>query len=133
MILEYLSEAVELAVNVRHLFVATADENGIPHLATAERLVLEDVDQVTVTAWFCPKTAENVDENENVSLVVWDSDRDVGFQLVGTVVKMLDLAMLNGFLPEEQDAGPQIERKLVIKIHHVLHFSHTHHNDTDLD
>lgn len=132
MILSHLAEAADLAARLNHLFVTTADEDGIPHMAIAERMVLEDEDLVTVTAWFCPQTAENVDDNDNVSLVVWDREKDAGFQLVGKVERMLDLAMLNGFMPEEQ-AVPQIERKLVIRVSHVLRFSHGHHSDTDLD
>lgn len=133
MMLTHLAEAVNLAARLNHLFVATVNGDGIPHLAIAERIILEGEDQVAVTAWFCPKTAGNVAENGNISLVVWDRDQDTGFQLVGNVEKMLDLAMMDGFLPEEQDSLPQIERKLVIRVQHVLRFSHTHHNDTDLD
>lgn len=133
MILQYLAEAMALAGQVNHLFVATADAAGVPHLAIAERIVLEGEDLVTVTAWFCPRTAENVDANAKVALVVWDRGRDAGFQLVGEVEQVLDLAILNGFLPEESEPVPQIERKLVVRVRHVLRFSHAHHSDTDLD
>ena len=51
---EILARSVKLAESVRHLFVATVNKQGIPHLATAERITLEGRDQVAVTAWFCP-------------------------------------------------------------------------------
>jgi len=129
---EILEQAMALAEHVRHLFVATVNAKGIPHLATAERIVLEGDDLVGVTAWFCPKTAENVDANANISVVIWDSERDVGFQLVGEVTQVRDLAMLNGYMPEETEPIPQIERKLVVKVCHILKFSHAHHSDSEL-
>lgn len=132
MIPAHLAEALALAGKGRQLFVATADAAGIPHLAIAERITLEGEDTVGVTAWFCPRTAENVDENAAISLVIWDEPRDAGFQLIGEVTQVLDLAMLNGFIPEETEPVPQIERKLVVRVEHVLTFSHAHHSDTDL-
>ena len=129
---EILARSVKLAESVRHLFVATVNEQGTPHLATAERITLEDRDRVAVTAWFCPQTAENVQSNPAVSVAVWDSDRDLGFQLVGKVERVVDLAMLDGFIPEETAVSPQIERKLVIRVLHILNFSHAPHSDTEV-
>lgn len=132
MIPNHLAEALVLARNVRQLFVATADANGIPHLAIAERITLERENTVGVTAWFCPQTADNVDENKNVSLVVWDEQRDAGFQLIGEVMQVLDLAMLDGFIPGEIEPVPQVERKLVVRVNQILTFSHAHHSDIGL-
>lgn len=132
MIPDHLAEALQLAANVGQLFVATADAKGIPHLAIAERITLEGEDTVGVTGWFCPRTAENVDENASVSLVVWDEQRDAGFQLVGKVTQVLDLAILDGYIPGEFETVPQIERKLVVRVNHILTFCHAHHSDIDL-
>lgn len=128
---ETLAKSVKLAETVRHLLVATVNDQGTPHLATAERLTLEDRDRVAVTAWFCPQTAENVETNPAISVAVWDSDRDLGYQLIGEVEQVVDLAMLDGFIPGETAVSPQIERKLVIRVHHILHFSHAPHSDTE--
>jgi hypothetical protein len=126
-----LARSIKLAESVRYLLVATVNAQGTPHLATAERITLEDRDRVAVTAWFCPQTAENVQANPAISVAVWDSDRDLGFQLVGEVEKVVDLAMLDGFIPEETAVSPQIERKLVIRVRHILDFSHAPHSDTE--
>ena len=127
-----LAKSVELAEKVKHLLVATVNEQGSPHLATAERIALEADDLVAVTAWFCPETANNVQTNPNISIAIWDSERDIGFQLVGEVERVVDLAMLDGFLPGEPAASPQIEQKLVIRVRHILHFSHAPHSDTEV-
>lgn len=129
---EILAGSVKLAESVRHLFVATVNEQGTPHLATAERITLEGRDRVAVTAWFCPQTAVNVQTNPAISVVVWDSDRDLGFQLIGEVERVVDLAMLDGFIPGETAVSPQIERKLVIRVDHILNFSHAPHSDTQV-
>lgn len=127
-----LVRSIKLAESVRYLLVATVNAQGTPHLATAERITLEDRDRVAVTAWFCPQTAENVQANPAISVAVWDSDRDLGFQLVGEVEKVVDLAMLDGFIPEETAVFPQIERKLVIRVRHILDFSHAPHSDSEV-
>lgn len=127
-----LSKAVELAGTVRHIFVATANEKGIPHLATAERMTMEEGGVVLVTAWFCPQTASNVLTNPAISVVVWDSGKDLGFQLVGEVEKVVEVTMPDGFIPGETVVYPQIERKLVVRVRHVLNFGHAMHSDTDV-
>lgn len=48
MIPTHLTGALALARHVRQLFVATADTNGIPHLAIAERITLERENTVGV-------------------------------------------------------------------------------------
>lgn len=130
--IEILAQAVKLAETVGHLLVATVNEQGIPHLATAERIALEDRDQVAVTAWFCPQTASNVQTNPAISVVVWESGRDSGFQLIGAVEKVVDLAMQNGYIPGEKVVYPQIERKLIVKVRQILNFSHALHSDADV-
>lgn len=129
---ETLAKSVKLAEKVRHLLVTTVNEQGVPHLATAERITLEGRDRVAVTAWFCPQTASNVQTNPAISVVVWESGRDFGFQLVGEVEKVVDLAMQNGYIPGETVVYPQVERKLVVRVRHLLNFSHVPHSDTEI-
>lgn len=128
---ETLAKSVELAGTVRHLLVATVSEHGAPHLATAERISLEDRDLVGVTAWFCPQTADNVQTNPAISVAIWDSGNDLGYQLVGEVERVVDLSVLDGYIPGETAISPQIERKLLIRVRHILHFSHAPHSDTE--
>ena len=126
---ESLAKMVQLAGTVRHLFVATVNEEGTPHLATAEHITLEDWDLVTLTAWFCPQTAKNVQTNPALSVVVWDRDRDVGFQLTGEVEQVVEVTMSNGYIPGESVVYPQIERKLIIRVRQILNFGHAMHRE----
>jgi predicted pyridoxine 5'-phosphate oxidase superfamily flavin-nucleotide-binding protein len=129
---ETLGKAVELAGTVKYIFVATANEKGSPHLATAERITMEEGDLVLVTAWFCPQTASNVLINPAISLIVWDSGKDLGFQLVGEVEKVVEVTIQDGFIPGETVVYPQIERKLVVRVQNILNFGHAMHSDAEV-
>ncbi len=127
---ESLAKLMQLAGTVRHLLVATANEGGVPHLATAEHITLEDWDLVSITAWFCPQTAKNVQTNPAIAVVVWDRDRDLGFQLVGEVEQVVETTMPDGYIPGETVVYSQIERKLMIRVRQILDFSQGSHSDT---
>jgi uncharacterized protein len=129
---EFLTDALSLADGLGYILVATADSRGIPHLAVAERITLEGENRVSITEWFPPRTTENVDENPNITLVIWDRKQDTGFQLIGEVLQPQDIAIMNGYLPEMTEQVSQIERKMVIRNDHMQKFSHVHHTDTNL-
>lgn len=128
-----IGSAIRLAQKLEHIFVATADSGGIPHVAAAGELGAVSGDRVAVSAWFCPGTLANLQNNRQIALVVWDPEKDHGFQLLGVVEQIEDLAMLNGFAPgiEEQVPIPQIERRLHVRVKKVIGFSHAPHSDIE--
>ena len=88
-----LAEAVDLAGLVGHVFIATSDLSGKPHLGAARRLSLGAENRVV---GLCPETLNNLKGNPYISLVVWDVAADQGFQILGKLQEMNDLEMLNG-------------------------------------
>lgn len=127
-----MSKAVALAKNVKRLFVASVNEVGLPHLAVAGRMSIENDDSVNVTEWFCPQTIINLQSNNKISIVVWEQQSDVGYQLLGKTIKIEDLAMLDGYMPEEEKSPlPQVQRKLVIKVKNILSFTLAPHSDKE--
>ena len=130
---EIIQSAVTLVQKLGHVFVATADSNGLPHVATAGRLSLGTNGLLAVAAWFCPGTVVNLEHNTNVSLVVWDAPADTGYQLFGNVEKVEETAMLDGYVPEMESAGPspQVERQLFVKVDKVIGFTHAPHSDLE--
>ena len=130
---ELLNAAVELAKKLEHVFVATADSTGIPHVAAAGELSRTSEDLVTVSSWFCPGTLSNLENNRSVSMVVWDAESDKGYQLLGRVEKIEDIAILNGYSPEidETQVVPQVEEKLLVRVDKVIAFSHSPHSDLE--
>ena len=130
---ESLNAAVELAEKLEHVFVATADPSGMPHVATAGKLSQTSKDHVTVTAWFCPGTVANLSENRRISMLVWDAPSDKGYQLLGLVEKIEEVAMMNGYSPEidETIVMPQVENRLLVRVDKIIAFSHAPHSDLE--
>ncbi len=128
-----LNTAVELAEKIEHVFVATADSSGMPHVAAAAKLNQTSKDHVALTAWFCPGTIANLSENRRISMVVWDAPSDKGYQLLGLVEKIEEIAMMNGYSPEidETIVMPQVENRLLVRVDKVIAFSHAPHSDLE--
>ena len=130
---ESLNAAVELAEKLEHVFVATADSSGMPHVAAAAELNQTSKDHVAVTAWFCPGTVANLSENRRISMVVWDAPSDKGYQLLGLVKNIEEVAMMNGYSPEIDEATvmPQVKNRLLVRVDKVIAFSHAPHSDLE--
>lgn len=130
--MDRLKEAVELASKISHVFVATVNEKGCPHIAAAGKLVFSRDDCLAVTSWFCPQTVLNFKKNQNVSLVVWDSSVDHGYQIGAKLLDTEEVGILDGFTPEFEDESsmPQVQRQLLLKPQLVIEFKHAWHSDT---
>ncbi len=129
-----LKEAVNLARRLGHVFVATADKAGRPHVAAAGKLDESPEGQVRVSAWFCPATMANLAENSRIALVVWDAPEDRGYQLLGEAEQVSDIAMMNGLAPDEGAPPlPQVEREILVRVDRMLEFTHAPHSDLEED
>ena len=130
-----LRDVAELAGSLQPLFIATADKRGMPHIATAGKIRVVSEDQVGVEAWFCPGTLENLEKNKNISIVVWDRPTDQGYQLLGFVESLEDIAIMDGYIPENREAVsmPQAEIRLLARVTRVMEFSNAPHNDTEAE
>ncbi len=124
---------VELGVKVGNVFLATADPDSMPHLATAGHISRTSDNRVVVSEWFCPGTVKNLQHNPAIAIVVWDAVNDIGHQLIGEVEKIEETAMLNGYAPEIESSKsfPQAKRDLIVRVDTVLAFSHAPHNDME--
>jgi uncharacterized protein len=131
---ELLKKAVELAEKLGYVFVATADAAGFPHVAAAAKLSFALDGKIAVSAWFCPSTMANINENPRLSIVVWDSEKDKGYQLIGESEKVLDVAIMDGFSAalEDRPPIPQIESRLTVRVDKILHFTHAPHSDSEM-
>ena len=128
-----LKQAAALAQKLGHIFVATADASGMPHIAAAGEMNYLPENSVAVSAWFCPGTLANLEQNRSVSLTVWDEPADSGFQILGRVENIKEKAVMNGYWPEIEasDPMPQVERSLEVAVSRVLAFSHAPHSDVE--
>ena len=130
---DILKKAVRLGEELEHVFVATADTAGLPHVAAAGKISLESEDRVAVTEWFCPATVANLEANRSIGLIVWDQKTDMGYQLLGEWEKVEELGMMNGYSPglEDQKPLPQVERKLIVRVKKITDFKHAPHSDLE--
>ncbi len=128
-----LHQAVGLAQRLQHVFVATTDGKGLPHMAAAGKLALTPEGRVAVAAWFCPTIVANLQKNRRVSLVIWDPKVDHGYQLLGETEKVEDIAMMNGYAPgvDSQPPLPQVERQLLVRVDKIIDFKHAPHSDVE--
>jgi predicted pyridoxine 5'-phosphate oxidase superfamily flavin-nucleotide-binding protein len=128
-----IEKAVALAARVGTVFVATADADGLPHVASAGRVATSPGGKVVLADWFCPGTVHNLGRNPRISIVIWDAARDEGFQLLGEVEAVKELGMLNGYRPGEGESPspPQVERELTVRVDRILVFTHAPHSDEE--
>ena len=131
--IDKIKHVVAIAEKTQQVFVATADTAGSPHIACAGKLTVENSGLLAVTEWFCPGTVANLQKNKNISIIVWDKLTDTGFQVLGWVESIQDMAVLDGYSPavEKQHPLPQVERKLLIKVEKILDFKLGPHSDIE--
>jgi len=132
---ELLGNVVELARKAGYVYVATADGVGMPHITVAGSLGRGGDDEVVIKEWFCPGTMANLKVNRAVSVAVWDLHCDVGYQLLGELERIDDLAVADGYAPrvEGEEAVPQVEKQLVIHVEKVLDFTLAPHCDVSAE
>jgi hypothetical protein len=131
--IEALKKAVALEKKIGHVFVVSANKSGIPHVAVARDMTITPEGFVAVKAWFCRGTMANVQENGSIALVVWDPAADQGYQLLGEIQNVEEVAMLDGYAPGEEDSSlPQIERRFLFHIDRVIEFKQGTHSDQEL-
>jgi hypothetical protein len=131
MMKELIDKAVNMGSRVGYALIATCDDKGLPHLAASRRIEAEPDGHVAVSEWFCPGTLSNLQVNPRISIVVWNPADDSGFQLIGESAGVEDTAMLDGFFPTLQKPGPQVERRIRVRVDKIMVFSHAPHSDEE--
>jgi len=116
-----------------YVLIATADPDGMPHVAAAGRIEIESQSAVAITEWFCPGTIANLRENSGVSVVAWDRASDRGYQLTGRLETAKDVAVLNGYAQglEGEPPLPQVQRRLLIRVDKIMDFKLRPHSDVE--
>ncbi|HLE88231.1 MAG TPA: pyridoxamine 5'-phosphate oxidase family protein [Candidatus Brocadiaceae bacterium] len=118
---------------VELFYVATSNQKKEVHLAVAKDLIyLPDNEHVVFKSWFCKKTIENIFENPNISIAIYDAKTDTGYQIVGRAVSKNVVAVLNGYSPQLERVEkeyPQEEYQLKIKIINIMDLHRVAHSD----
>lgn len=120
-----IEKAVALGKKLQQVFVATADKNGLSHIAAAGDISREEDRRVTVAACYCPRTVDNLHHNRMISIVVWEPLADRGYQLSGEVEQIEESAEPDGYAPKLKAKASlsKKECKLVVHVDRVIPFS----------
>jgi hypothetical protein len=129
-----LEASINIARKIGHIFIATADAVGMPHIAAAGKMESAGAESLAITEWFCPGTLKNLSENKSVSITVWDKDSDNGYQILGYVEKIQDMAIMDGYSKkmENNPPLPQVERRLIVRIEKIIDFKLKPHTDLEI-
>lgn len=121
-------EAVAMAQARQHVWISTADALGVPHIASVGAFSVRDDNTIVLSDWSCPLTLSNLADNQSIAIVVWDVNKDQGYQMLGQVKSIDLLEHAAGNSGERAIVG---EHQLCVKPHRVLSFSHAPHDDLD--
>ncbi|MDO8662862.1 MAG: hypothetical protein Q7K98_06560 [Candidatus Omnitrophota bacterium] len=129
---ELIEKAVNLGQELGYVFLTTADDM-YPHLTVATKIGISPKGQLSVAGWFCPGTVMNLKNKAGIGVIVWDKERDVGYQLLGKREDLREIAILDGYdrKLEKEEPSPQAERELVINVEKVLEFKKAPHSDLE--
>jgi hypothetical protein len=127
-----LREAEQLASKVGHVFIATADSNGQPHIAAAGKLAQTPEKHLMLTEWFWPRTLANLQMNSRLSIVIWDPEVDSGYQIIGELEAIKDIGILDCYSKSQvMPSIPQVERQLLLHVDKILEFKRSPHTDLE--
>jgi len=128
-----IKEAVRLGNRMNYAMIATADAEGLPHVAASRKINAEPGGGISVSEWFCPGTLANLQINPKVSIVIWDPAKDSGYQILGVSEKISDISVMDGYSRDIEKGPPlpQVERKIHVRVDRVIHFSHAPHSDME--
>jgi len=119
-----------LLENTSYVFVATADLSGRPHMAIGEQVTISGDSVLIFENWFCPATLQNIACNTQVSVVAVVPETGKGYQLLGSVIRSADAAILNGYDPTvTMPDVPQVLTRFTVKVDKVLEFTSGIHTD----
>jgi len=112
------------------VYVASADEEGNPHVAAGNHLTVSNGSLLVFENWFCPVTLHNITRNTHVAVVVATPGWESGYQLIGRVVKPHDDTILKGYSAElvPPETAPALTR-FMVRVEKIMDFSTGIHFD----
>lgn len=127
MITEPIRRLIE---NLSYVFVATADSSGQLHMAIGEQVIISGDSLLIFENWFCPATLQNIASNTHVSVVAVLPDTGRGYQMLGSVIRSADTAILDGHDPVvNMPETPQVLTRFTVKVDKILEFTSGIHSD----
>jgi len=119
-----------LIESLSYVFVATADSSGQLHMAIGKQVIISGDSLLIFENWFCPATLQNIGCNTHVSVVAVLPDTGKGYQMLGSVKRSADPAILDGYDPAvDMPERSQVLTRFIVKVEKILEFTSGIHTD----
>jgi len=82
---ELFAKGAELSEKNGYTLITTAERDGSPYVTVAGPISATNSGEIQVTYRFCPETMKNLEGNKHISLVIWDRETDIGYQIQRTL------------------------------------------------
>ena len=113
-----------------YVYVATSDQTGQSHIAIGEQVAVSGGSQLIFENWFCPSTLQNIACNTNVSVVAVLPGTGKGYQMIGSVIKSTNAAILDGYDPTViVPETPRVLTRFTVKVEQIFEFTSGIHSD----
>jgi hypothetical protein len=111
-----LEKVSEIDKKTHVAFLITCNQKGLAQADGVMSLESLSDEDLKIKGWFSSALVSNLENNPNVTLIVWNIQDHQGYQLKGRCMKKDQLAFLDGFVPKKESAAPQVEWELMIHI-----------------
>jgi len=115
-----LKESILQAQRSGWVKLITRDKRGVPFVEHFGRIDLLTEMHVALRGWFFPKTLYNLHDNKELCIIIWDTGAKKGFELLGRLVMIDDLAHANGRLSNDTLRIPQSKKQMVVAIKKLI-------------
>ncbi len=116
-----LGQAMRVATWADCIFLATVDRAGRPSFTHVEKCRRKDENHVSILSWMDTTLLSDRARTSSTAVLIWDTHREQGFQLIGRAVHTDQAAILDGYTSiEDQQKFVQAEREIAIEVDGVI-------------
>ena len=111
---------------VGYVWVASTSADGEPHLALSAKFEKIDDTHVKLIDFCCLKTVDNLRENPQLSIGVWDRHKEQGWQVVGKVDQ------IEASPADEAADLSYVHYAVTLTVQEALHLATGQHSDSSI-
>ena len=126
-----LKSLISSSKNDKQVFVVTANSQGIPGIVSAKQLIPVSGKELVLECCSSTETLVNLWENPLIMILVWNRNKDFGYQLEGRLLQMKDIPEMDDYSQKRDLNGlsPQIRKYLLVEIKKVIKIKKMSHTE----
>ena len=126
-----LAEAIDMAQRIGRVLMGAADAKALPHMTMTGPFTGAGDDRVRMRSWFRRAIVPHLQPSRWIVLIVWDTDRNEGFELIGRVE---DIGQHGERPASRVGGGPgpapvEVEVELLVRIEKISPFGESCQDD----